>query len=771
MDRRFGENDPSMNPEERMLERFTRERQMKSSKKSLFNLEDDEDTYGSGLGSGNVLTHSGQALSLNDDFDEGDLGISDEDDEAKRELAEIRKKRKRLADGEEIEEDGPKAKKSRDEIMKEVIAKSKMYKHERQMTKMEDQNEIDKLDEREAIDELMGELRGAGSFQRIETSEVVDKDEEYEKQVRMLAFDRRAKPSDRTKTEDEIAKDKAEKLLSLEQKRLARMNGEVGDESELDNSSDESESEEAETPEYGNVDEELNDAESFGLRSTKNDKAVATDDVSDEDVAGNYAIDSEFHDFPSDTEEVTVKPKKALKSKVSQDTAYTFECPESVSDLRKIFSHYPTSEQPVIVERILTLYHPSLKENNKEKISVFTNVLADYLLQAGNAKTTGDNDVVLVLDTLISQLRDLSEKHTESLSNFFREKLNEAESCLQASIESEKKVSRGQTCQSPSYLFLFTLIGLLFSTSDHFHQITTPASLMMGQHLSQNKVRSLADIFAGLYLCSTVLSYQRISKRYVPEVVQFLAKSISMLSPETVKSLPKDILVLQFEGDDITSKKFRRFATTAADLASSKAKRPLALREILGLEDGSKNTKMSARLYVQTCSLISQFSTFWNDKLAFIEMFGAFQFTPLISDKAAKQSVALSRKLEKLLKFAQQARVPLTLQAHRPIPIASNAPKFEENYSVDKVSYDPDQARQEISKLKAAVKKEHKGALRELRKDSQFMAREKIKTRRSDDSAYHEKMARLVRTVATEEGAEKNKYEREKQSRKRKGKN
>lgn len=777
MDRRFGENDPTMNPEEKMLERFTRERQMKSSKGSLFNLEDEDDTYADGMGDGNILTHSGQALSLADDFDEGDLGISEDDEEAKRELLEIRNKRKRLAAGEEVEEEEPKVKKSKDEVMREVIAKSKMYKHERQMARQEDQNEIEMLDEKDQFEELMGELRESGSFKRpenVDAVETVDKDEEYEQQVRMLAFDRRAKPTDRTKTEDEIAKEKAEKLQKLERKRLARMNGEIDEDDESsnnDSSDDGSEQDFSELPEYGDIDDDMNDAEAFGLKSNSMKKTLESDDeASDEDITGNYAIDEEFHDFASDAEDQgssSSKKRAAPKTKSSSKTAYTFDCPEDVSDLEEIFAKYPVSEYPVIVDRILTLYHPSLNEKNKEKLSVFTNVLAEFLLQVSNTPPTdAEEDIASVLEKLISQLRDLSEKYTESLSEFFREKLNDAESALQSSIESSKS-RKGLNCRSPSYLFLFTLIGLLFSTSDHFHQIATPASLLIGQHLSQNKIRSLGDIFAGLYLCSTVLSYQRISKRYVPEVVQFLAKSIAMLSPEPVKSLPKDILVLQTEGDDITSARFRKFAAISSDLAKSKAKKPLALRDAIGLDNGSKNSKISAKLYFQTCRLVGDFLSLWNDKLALIEMFGPFKST-LIVDTTSKQSLSVTAKLEKLLKFSQQSRVPLALQAHRPIPIASNAPKFEENYNIDKKSYDPDASRQELSKLKAAIKKERKGALRELRKDSQFVAREKIKDRRAQDSAYHEKMARLVRTVATEEGAEKNKYEREKQARKRK---
>jgi len=76
VDRRFGENDPSMSLEERMLERFTRERQ-RTSKASAFNLENEDE-----------LTHYGQSLSKLDDFDDILLPVDEnEDEEGERCLA------------------------------------------------------------------------------------------------------------------------------------------------------------------------------------------------------------------------------------------------------------------------------------------------------------------------------------------------------------------------------------------------------------------------------------------------------------------------------------------------------------------------------------------------------------------------------------------------------------------------------------------------------------------------------------------------------------
>ena len=57
-----------MTPEERMLERFTRERQ-RASKSGAFNLEGEDE-----------LTHYGQSLSNLDDFDNSGLALEDDED-------------------------------------------------------------------------------------------------------------------------------------------------------------------------------------------------------------------------------------------------------------------------------------------------------------------------------------------------------------------------------------------------------------------------------------------------------------------------------------------------------------------------------------------------------------------------------------------------------------------------------------------------------------------------------------------------------------------
>jgi nucleolar protein 14 len=118
-----------------------------------------------------------------------------------------------------------------------------------------------------------------------------------------------------------------------------------------------------------------------------------------------------------------------------------------------------------------------------------------------------------------------------------------------------------------------------------------------------------------------------------------------------------------------------------------------------------------------------------------------------------------------MLSFARDARQPLALQAHKPIPIPSYTPRFEEGYSFNK-HYDPDAERNSAAKLKALYKKERKGAIRELRKDNKFLAGEKAREQSATDAAYTAKMRRVEGAINMERAEEKA-MEREKSRDKR----
>lgn len=250
VDRRFGENDANISAEDKMMERFVREKLRTHKKSAVFNLEDDEPEDGR-------LTHMGQPLmfddalaQMRDDFDEDDMSSGDASDtrEAKRAL-----KRARLEDAaaEETGADGqPEMKKTKKEVYEEIIAKSKAHKMQRQLAKEADDDlrlEIDK--ELPQVHALMLGLNKAQPKVDADTTELIagmDREtlgKDYDVRVKKLLAEKRAQPAEKTKTEEEVAEEAARKLQELEQQRIRRMKGIVGSDSEEDEDGDENEDE------------------------------------------------------------------------------------------------------------------------------------------------------------------------------------------------------------------------------------------------------------------------------------------------------------------------------------------------------------------------------------------------------------------------------------------------------------------------------------------------------------------------------------------------
>lgn len=130
------------------------------------------------------------------------------------------------------------------------------------------------------------------------------------------------------------------------------------------------------------------------------------------------------------------------------------------------------------------------------------------------------------------------------------------------------------------------------------------------------------------------------------------------------------------------------------------------------------------------------------------------------------RSSELTQTLSRLLKFAHQARKPLLLQAHKPIPIATFVPKFDAHQSSYMRSRDPDADRAALAKLKVQHRKEKKAAIRELRKDNRFLAGVQQEKQEKKDAEYKSRMAKAFAGLEGER-AEQRKEEKEKRREKR----
>lgn len=790
MDRRFGENDPAMTPEERALERFVREKEKGSKRNAMFDLEDDQE--------GVELTHFGETLSFDrparrDDFNEADLVLSEEDTTV-QDLNKRPKKRRRLSDdgtsdAESMEENDsaqPERNKTKKEVMEEVIAKSKLYKYERQQAKEDDDDLRAELDK--GLPDLFALMRGAPKPPAVrevprdrnagmnpdrqallDGKERSQADKEYDERLRQMAMDQRAKPTVRTLTEEEKLLQEAQRLKELEEKRLRRMRGDTED-SEPD----------AEQQGPALDGEEAQEEDSFGLGSglVHQNKELGVEDedeflIEDDLIATGSEVDSldaeseESSGGSSDDDEKEFVQgllsnedagREALNGSKDVDgeskatrLAFTYDCPETHSDLLNITENIAIEDLPTVVQRIRALYNPKLASENKQKLQNFAMVLVDHVSYLANQEK---HPPFLTLEALIRHVHSLAKSFPEAVGRAFRSHLKIIH------IERSTTLNAGD-------LIMLTAIGSVFPTSDHFHQVLTPAMLCMTRYLGQKVPKTLSDLATGTYLVTLILHYQQLSKRYVPEIVNYVLNALWALAPTKAK---------QSHGSFLRHQLPENFRLEHTPETATRRLNFWDTSPSTDLED-TQNEDLKLALMNTQIDCIATMANLWAEKSAFCEIFDPI-YTTLKFFKTKTCSENLNQDTKTKIKTTTHnlhthlhasflTRKPLRLHNHRPLAIKTSIPKFEESYNPDK-HYDPDRDRAETSKLKAEHKRERKGAMRELRKDANFVARETLREKKERDGAYEKKYKRLVAEIQGEEGREAKVYEREKRMRRAK---
>jgi nucleolar protein 14 len=710
VDNRIGEDDPLMTEEEKALKRFARERKRKGK---VFDLEGgDEDEE--------MLTHGGRAIDFDnvDDFDEGSLDEeSDEDDERmarKRRLAEL------LGEQANGEDEENQRKKSRTEIMEEVMKKSKLFKYERQAAKEEDYDARHELDkELPDIREALGafamaiERKNQAPVKPVGKVPVIHPDrmnlmngtaepkkDDYDIDLKKLATDGRAKPADRTKTEEEIEEEEANRLKELEESRMKRMMG----------LEDEDDEEPPQDRKHKSQDEDFfpngdnDDAAKFGFKGsnfvhTRPDGVDDEDDfliednlvASDDESVDEAEIDEEDLESDSSDDDLLLgddapKVNGNGTHKIKRDTDSS--CPRTLGEITEHFSKVPFESYHESIRQIRLKNDPSLSEKNRENTALFAQSLVEYLATLPIMDPPPPSST---LDAVIRHIHSMARKIPEVVGEAFREHLKTMHMSESIHIDAGNIV-------------MLTAIGTVFSASDHFHLVVTPALLLITRWLAltieSGNDLTRADLAKGAYLVRLTLKYQELAKRFVPEAVRFTLHALSTVSP------PK-----------------------------------LA-------EPHLKNLDLMTDLWSHHSALSSVFP---NPLIASL----------LTRNKAPQQ---LSTRITHRLSNADSSLNTLLLHSHKPLPIRTYVPRFEEDFSASK-HYDPDPIRAERARLRKEFKREKKSTIREVRKDAQFLAREGLREKKERDRRYEEKYRKLVAEIQSGEGKESREYDGEKRKR------
>ncbi|XP_064601110.1 nucleolar protein 14-like [Liolophura sinensis] len=771
IDKRLGENNPNLSVEEKMTQRFALEKKRSHEKGSLFNLDEDIE-----------LTHYGQSLAEMEKFEAPE--ISDDDLDAGNLDGDVSSE---LFGGFLKKSDEKGDDKPWKERLQEIISKSKKAKQERQTERDQAVEMTEKLDQQ--WKELQALVTGSKKGGKVE--EPARQVDDYDIAVRELKFEIKGTPSDRLKTEEELAQEEVERLQNLEADRQRRMRGVIEEKTaasshvSADDLSDcyavDKKFRQVLKYEEGKVcDDASEDGEDEGADEDKDYQSEDEDKESEEDASGGEVEDEDsdssdddsFADIESDddddaknsqrdigktepkkpdeetktksTQRVDLKARKEVMEAARKELPYTFEVPGSYEELVELLQEHSIMDQLVILQRMKQCNHPSLAEGNKQKLEGLFSLMLEYVGLA----VESDPPQLGLVDNLTPLLYDLCQLSPVQCAQSMLQVIRNHQGEFQNQAESRK--IRG--FPTLDVLIHLKLVSVLFPTSDFRHSVVTPTMLFMSQLLSQCPVVHERDAAAGLYLCTLVYEYVSSSKRYFPEAINFLRgllflaaekskdKVESVLPP--FKPVGKSVDLLKVEKKDLSDISMTERLTISQTLSSS-------------LYKSSLNTDEFRVKMISSCLDLSlKFSQLYEELSAHSEIFQPLD--QMIGKLPKGVSHLLKEKISSLKEHIAavkcRTRKYLSMQSKKPQPLKMFEPKIETIFDGKKKRSGGDKEYNERQRLIHKHRREMKGAIREIRRDVQFIGRQQLDAQIQKDKERKKRVRDIHQMLAEQEG-------------------
>lgn len=263
---------------------------------------------------------------------------------------------------------------------------------------------------------------------------------------------------------------------------------------------------------------------------------------------------------------------------------------------------------------------------------------------------------------------------------------------------------------------------MIFPCSDFRHVVMTPVILLMSEYLMRCPILSGRDIAIGSFLCSMVLSITKQSQKFCPEAIMFLRTLLMATTERKQSSYQESQFYHLMELKEL--KPLLHIHDHVNEI------RPLNFLMVMDMQEDTSffsSDDFRVGVLVTMVETLQGFVDIYKELNSFPEIFLPISMLLLEVAQQENMPATLQDKFKDVAELINKkankhhmTRKPLQMQKKKPVPIKLVAPKFEENF-VKGRDYDPDRERVERRKLKKLVKREAKGAARELRKDNYFL--------------------------------------------------
>ncbi|CAJ0957113.1 unnamed protein product, partial [Mesorhabditis belari] len=689
IDKRLGEKKAGLSADEKASKRFVALR--KTPKSNKFNLSDENERL--------TLTHKGQALTMIEKFDRMEESESEGEEGALS--AEIVARAHFGGGGLEQDDENneqPKQRKNRADIIKEMIAKSKLEKSARQTEKDMILDTVDRLD-----DNFKNLVQKMSASKRDNTQKAPKKEmAAYDKTMLELKLSTEAKatPVDKmkhgalspTREEVDCIKEDVERRKRLE---VARKNSQAN--------------------------AEVLHIEDLAPKKVKHGMKVRFD--SEGDVAG------EMDDTWIDIEDIVDDPTEDSKEQ------FFISMPKKYEEFVQLLSKQQITDIPDCLKRIAKSNHPSLKEGNKNIIARLTLFTLRYYTDISKGAPTTEN--VHLLGQLI--------KIIYHLINFDAE---HGVRCIRALLERLGK--RFEKNNEITFMLISTLrlVFNVFPITSDFHPVSSPAISIASAAISSGHVKNRMELGRHILLCHIILDYVKETKKFFPELLAFISSVIQQAISDENLQTRRPITELF---DDKTE-----LLMIDEDLRSSTLK-PLSLSEVFCTDASPRQETplFAARLLASLLSVIQQvslmyaaqyshvYSSIFKPICEVIELVSLESFPTSLCEQTTSLLTHLKAECERTGPRSQMT----TKQAEVKM-LKMLEPRIDENFNPEQKHAVREGYKQgkrgETKKLQYQLKQERKGALKELRKDTQFIAKRQFESQKQLDLGRKKKVKEIM---------------------------
>lgn len=274
--------------------------------------------------------------------------------------------------------------------------------------------------------------------------------------------------------------------------------------------------------------------------------------------------------------------------------------------------------------------------------------------------------------------------------------------------------------------------------------MVTLSSMILCQILTQSPVTSVQDVSTGLFICGILSEYTHENNRFYPEIIAFLTSSLHVFLPTNKALLP------QLKKNCLSTFKYENFSFVRSRKYEGNTSSSTAIpwsfyhQKVSQQLDISQFTSHLENLYISILSLIqASIIDRYSKHSSFPELIDPIYTTltyirphdkPSLSKNSQKKHLEILEIITVSITTIKKNRIPLQWRKATSNSTETLAPKFETNYNLRKDA-DTDKDRSKLKQLTRQLKREQKAAMRELRRDSAFIEKERSKELRDE----HEK--------------------------------